>query len=69
MNKFQSSNHHSPQSSPLMGEEKGGRITRRGFLGFFLLGGLISLLGKKVKAGVRIEDEPRKAMFWRKADA
>lgn len=44
------------------------RITRRGFLGFFLLGGVISLLGKKVKGVIGIEDEPKKAMFWRKTN-
>lgn len=59
MNKFQISN--------LKFQNVNG-ITRRGFLGFFLLGGIISLLGKKVKGVVGIEDGPRKAMFWRKAD-
>jgi len=38
-------------------------MTRRDFLRFFLLGGILSFFSKKpelLKAG------PRKAMFWRK---
>jgi hypothetical protein len=39
-------------------------MTRREFLRFFLLGGILSLLSKKTKA----EERPKKAMFWRKVD-
>ncbi|KAF0144814.1 MAG: hypothetical protein FD156_1385 [Nitrospirae bacterium] len=41
-------------------------MTRRDFLGFFLLGGLLGLLGKKINAGK--EQKEKEAMFWRKAD-
>ncbi len=37
-------------------------MTRREFLGFFLLGSLFSLFSKKVKTG----EKPKKAMFWKK---
>jgi hypothetical protein len=37
-------------------------MTRREFLKFFIISGILSLLGKKVKAGIK----PQKAMFWRK---
>lgn len=39
-------------------------MTRREFLRFFLLGGILSLFTKKTKAG----HKPKKAMFWRKID-
>lgn len=39
-------------------------LTRRDFFRLFLIGGLLSLLSKKVKA----EQKPRKAMFWKKMD-
>lgn len=42
------------------------QITRREFLGFFLLGGLLSLFSKKIRPVLR--EESKKAMFWRKAD-
>lgn len=44
------------------------RITRRGFIAFFLIGGLVSLFHKKIKDAVKIEDCPKEAMFWRKTD-
>ena len=37
-------------------------MTRRDFFRFFIIGGLLSLLGKKIK----LESKPQKAMFWRK---
>jgi hypothetical protein len=39
-------------------------IKRREFLGFFLIGGLVSLALKKL--GLKGNDQPREAMFWRK---
>jgi hypothetical protein len=39
-------------------------LTRRDFFRFFLIGGLLSLLRKKVKA----EQKPREAMFWKRVD-
>jgi len=39
-------------------------MTRRAFFRFFIIGGILSLLGKKVKA----EQRPKKAMFWRRVD-
>lgn len=39
-------------------------LTRREFFRFFLLGGILSLLSKKVKA----EEKPKEAMFWRRID-
>ncbi len=39
-------------------------LTRRDFFRFFLIGGILSLLRKKVKA----EQKPKEAMFWRKID-
>lgn len=41
-------------------------MTRRDFLGFFLLGGLVSLFYNKIKPAVK--SEPKKAMFWRNTD-
>ncbi len=38
-------------------------MTRRDFLRFFLLGGILGFLGKKMKA---LKTESQKAMFWRK---
>lgn len=45
-------------------KETGGKITRREFLGFFILGGFLSIFFKKIKS----EKKLKKAMFWRKAD-
>lgn len=39
-------------------------MTRRDFLGFFVFGGFLSLLGRKLKNS----EETREAMFWKKAD-
>jgi hypothetical protein len=39
-------------------------LTRRDFFRFFLIGGFLSLLRKKVKA----EQKPREAMFWKRID-
>lgn len=39
-------------------------LTRRDFFRFFLIGGFLSLLRKKVKA----EQKPREAMFWKRVD-
>jgi len=41
-----------------------GILTRRDFLGFFLLGGIVSLFAKKVGA----EQKPKEAMFWKRLD-
>ena len=46
-------------------------MTRRDFLGFFLLGGLLGFLGRKIsdkKINVEKEQEGKMAMFWRKKD-
>ncbi len=46
-------------------------MTRRDFLGFFLLGGLLSLLDKKLsdkKISLNKEQKEKEAMFWRKTD-
>lgn len=37
-------------------------LTRREFFKFFLIGGIIHLFSKKIKA----ENRPKKAMFWRR---
>ncbi len=46
-------------------------MTRRNFLGFFLLGGSLSLFGKKISSkkitGVK-RQKWREAMYWRKKD-
>jgi len=39
-------------------------LTRREFIKFFVIGGILSLFSKKVKA----EEKPKEAMFWRKLD-
>jgi len=39
-------------------------MTRREFFRFFIIGGILSLLGKKVNAG----QKPKEAMFWRRID-
>jgi hypothetical protein len=39
-------------------------LTRREFFRFFLIGGLIHIFKKKVKA----EEKPKEAMFWRRLD-
>lgn len=44
------------------------KITRRGFLGFFVLGGLMSLFHRKVNDVIKIEDGQKEAMFWRKTN-
>ncbi|MBI5632979.1 MAG: hypothetical protein HZA15_05820 [Nitrospirae bacterium] len=45
-------------------QASGNNITRRAFLGFFALGGIISLLTKRL----RIERKQRPAMFWKRRD-
>lgn len=42
------------------------KIARRDFLGFFLFGGFLSLLPKKITEFAK--QDAKKAMFWRKAD-
>jgi len=39
-------------------------LTRREFFRFFIIGGILSLLSKKVRA----EQKPKVAMFWRRVD-
>lgn len=39
-------------------------IKRRQFLGFFLIGGLVSLIAKKL--GIRQSEQPKEALFWRR---
>ena len=47
-------------------------MKRRDFLRLFLLGGIFSLFGKKVKAEKKPENKPenklKEAMFWRRLD-
>jgi len=43
-------------------------LKRRDFLRVFLLGGIFSLLSRKVEAGQRPEEKLKKAMFWRRRD-
>mgnify|MGYP001138440905 CR=1 FL=1 len=40
------------------------KIKRREFLGFFLIGGLVGLLMKKL--GMKQPEQPKEAMFWRR---
>lgn len=40
------------------------QVSRRDFLGFFVLGSLLGLVGKKAKSN----DQPREAMHWKKVD-
>jgi hypothetical protein len=40
-------------------------MKRRDFLGFFLFGGLISLIKRKIP--VKKKEQLKEAMFWRKA--
>lgn len=40
-------------------------MKRRDFVGFFLIGGLISLL--KRKSPIKKKEQPKEALFWRKA--
>ena len=40
------------------------KIKRRTFLGFFLIGGIASLISRKF--GVKRDEQPKEAMFWRK---
>jgi hypothetical protein len=49
-------------------ERKGKMMKRRDFLKFFLLGGIFSLFGKKVKAEKKPENKLKEAMFWRRLD-
>jgi len=42
----------------------GTTITRRSFLGFFLIGGLFSMIAKKIRPG----SGDRIALFWRKSN-
>lgn len=39
-------------------------MKRRDFLGFILIGGLISLLMKKL--GLKRNEQPKEALFWRR---
>ena len=43
-------------------------VKRRDFLRVFLLGGIFSLLSRKVGADQRPEERLKKAMFWRRLD-
>jgi hypothetical protein len=43
-------------------------LTRREFFRFFVIGGILSLFGKNVRAKLRAEQKPKEAMFWRKVD-
>jgi hypothetical protein len=43
-------------------------MKRRDFLRILLLGGILTVFGKKVKAGKKPEHELKEAMFWRKLD-
>jgi len=43
-------------------------LTRRDFFRFFLIGGILSLFSKKVRAELKAEQKPKVAMFWRKVD-
>jgi hypothetical protein len=40
------------------------KIKRREFLGFFLIGGLVSLVLKKLS--LKGSDQPKEALFWRR---
>jgi hypothetical protein len=40
-------------------------MTRRDFFRFFVLGGVVALLAKKIK----IKSKPKKARFWRKLES
>ena len=40
------------------------KIKRREFLGFFLVGGLVGLIAKKL--GIKRQDQPKEALFWRR---
>jgi|GEM_PF-3356603 len=44
-------------------------LKRRDFLRMFLLGGLFSLLGRKVEAEQRPEEKLKEAMFWQRLDS
>ena len=46
----------------------GVNVKRRDFLRLFLLGGIFSLFGKKVKAEKKPENKLKEAMFWRRLD-
>ena len=39
-------------------------IKRREFLGFFLIGSLVSFIVKKF--GLRGKDQPKEALYWRR---
>ena len=39
-------------------------IKRRTFLGFFLLGGIVSLISRKL--GGKRGEQPKEALFWRR---
>jgi len=43
-------------------------MKRRDFLRIFLLGIILALFGKKVKAENNPPTKPKEAMFWRKLD-
>lgn len=40
------------------------KIKRRDFLGFFLIGSLVSLVLNKI--GLRRTEQPKEALFWRR---
>jgi hypothetical protein len=40
-------------------------MTRRDFFRFFLIGGVVAFLGKKIK----IKSKSKKARFWRKLES
>jgi len=43
-------------------------MKRRDFLRVFLLGGVFTLLSRKVSAQQKPEEELKEAMFWRRRD-
>jgi hypothetical protein len=44
------------------------KMKRRDFMRIFLLGIILAVSGKKVKAEIKSETKPKEAMFWRKLD-
>jgi hypothetical protein len=40
------------------------KIRRRTFLGFFVIGGIVSLISRKF--GMKRHDQPKEALFWRR---
>lgn len=40
------------------------KIKRRTFLGFFVIGGIVSLISRKF--GMKRLEQPKEALFWRR---